>query len=411
MSEECGGCSGEGCPSSQPRDETPLRQAEDQALARRMDMIKHKIVVLSGKGGVGKSAVAAGLAVRLLLEGKRVGLLDIDIHGPSVPTLLGLQGQTIRQADGAMLPVEYVSGMHVMSIGFMLPHDDDALIWRGPMKAGVIQQFLRDVDWGELDYLIVDSPPGTGDEPLSVIQSIGEVDGVVIVTTPQTVALADVRKSVTFCRKIGAPILGVVENMSGFVCPHCSEVSEIFGRGGGERMAQEMEVPFLARLPLDPDLRRLGDDGKLSDYFRQTENTAQRNFARVVETALALESRADHSDEKGTRMRIAIPLAAGKLCMHFGHCEQFALVEVEENTVKKTELLTPPAHAPGVLPQWLAERKVDTVIAGGMGSRAQGLFAEHGIAVVVGAPADEPTELVRQHLAGRLVGGDNVCDH
>ncbi|MDO9541428.1 MAG: Mrp/NBP35 family ATP-binding protein, partial [Kiritimatiellia bacterium] len=205
-------------------------------MQERLEQIKHKIIVLSGKGGVGKSTVAVNVAVSLTLAGKRVGLLDVDIHGPSIPKMLDLEDTRISVRDEIMLPVEK-DGLKVMSIGFLLQNRDDAVIWRGPMKMGVIKQFLKDVDWGELDYLVIDSPPGTGDEPLSVCQLVKNADGAVIVTTPQDVATNDVRKSINFCRQLNLPVLGVVENMSGFVCPKCGELTAIFKTGGGERMA------------------------------------------------------------------------------------------------------------------------------------------------------------------------------
>ncbi len=240
------------------------RETDDQDLKMieaRMARIRRKVVILSGKGGVGKSTVAVSLAAALAARGLRVGLLDVDIHGPSLPTLLGLEGEAVRGGEDGLVPVER-EGLKVMSIGFLLKNRDDAVIWRGPMKMNVIKQFLRDVAWGDLDVLVVDSPPGTGDEPLSVCQLIGRLDGAVIVTTPQKVAAVDVRKSVTFCRRIGVPVLGVVENMSGFVCPHCGTVTQIWPTGGGRSITEDMKVPFLGAIPLDPEIARLGDSGQ-----------------------------------------------------------------------------------------------------------------------------------------------------
>jgi len=225
-----------------------------------MCRIRHKIVVLSGKGGVGKSTVAVNLATALALNGLRVGLLDVDIHGPSVPTMLGLENENLQGNAGALFPIEF-GGLKVMSLGFLLKNPDDAVIWRGPMKMGVIKQFLTDVQWGDLDYLVVDVPPGTGDEPLSVCQLIQPLDGAVVVTTPQKVASVDVRKSISFCRKLDVPVLGVVENMSGFVCPKCGEVTQILPEGGGRKIASDMNVPFLGAIPMDPAVAQSGDAG------------------------------------------------------------------------------------------------------------------------------------------------------
>lgn len=235
---------------------------EDVELQETLDGITHKIVVLSGKGGVGKSSVAANLAVSLSKSGKRTGILDTDLHGPSIPTILGAGEQRLIQIDGKIQPLEFSDTLKVMSVGFMLEKQSDPLIWRGAAKHGVIKQFISSVNWGDLDYLVVDCPPGTGDEPLSVIQLLGEPDGAVIVTTPQDLALVDVRKSVTFCHEMNLDVIGVVENMSGFACPHCGEVVDVFKTGGGERMAEEMGVPFLGRIPLDPAMVSAADDGK-----------------------------------------------------------------------------------------------------------------------------------------------------
>jgi Mrp family chromosome partitioning ATPase len=229
-------------------------------LQSRLCRIRHKIIILSGKGGVGKSTVAVNLAAALSLSGKRVGLLDVDIHGPSIPTMLGLENQTLQTTAEGLIPVD-VGGIKVMSMGFLLKTGDDAVIWRGPLKTGVIRQFLKDVEWGDLDYLIIDSPPGTGDEPLSVIKLIGSLDGAVIVTTPQRVSAVDVRKSVTFCRRMHVPVLGIVENMSGFVCPKCGAVTPILRSGAGRQIASDMGLVFLGSIPIDPGIAESGDAG------------------------------------------------------------------------------------------------------------------------------------------------------
>jgi len=196
----------------------------------------------------------------LHLAGNKVGLLDVDIHGPSIPTMLGMETSKVMEADGELVPAD-LNGLKVISLGFFLKEQDEAVIWRGPMKTGVITQFIRDVAWGDLDYLIVDSPPGTGDEPLSVCQTLEGADGAIIVTTPQKVAAVDVRKSISFCRQINLPILGVIENMSGFVCPRCGVTTAVFQSGGGRLMADDMGVPFLGSVPIDPQIAEAGDSG------------------------------------------------------------------------------------------------------------------------------------------------------
>lgn len=226
-----------------------------------LDDVAAVIVVLSGKGGVGKSTVSANLAAGLAMGGLRTGLLDVDVHGPSIPRLLKLTGFRPEMSERGMLPVEWHWNLGVMSIGLLLPGKDDAVIWRGPAKAGVIAQLAEQVNWGARDVLVVDCPPGTGDEPLSVLQIFGPKAMALIVTSPQDVAVDDVRRSITFCRQLGNPILGIVENLSGFACPDCGSVHHIFSTGGGERLADEARVPFLGRIPIDPEVARSGDDG------------------------------------------------------------------------------------------------------------------------------------------------------
>jgi len=260
VSEEktCDACNAESCSSRDPQGGP---SPDCGAMAARLAKIAHTVFVLSGKGGVGKSTVAANLAVSLARRGLRTGLMDIDLHGPSIPRMLALQGHALESDGHALQPAAFGENLKVVSVGFLVQDPDEALIWRGPVKMGVIRQFLTDVAWGELDWLVVDSPPGTGDEPLSLCQLIPNADGAVVVTTPQDVAVADVRKCITFCGKLDLPVLGVVENMSGFACPHCQGRIDLFPTGGGQRMAQEMNVPFLGAIPLDPDVVASGDNG------------------------------------------------------------------------------------------------------------------------------------------------------
>jgi len=265
----------------QKPNESDEQYRQREAVSRRMGRIKRKYVVLSGKGGVGKSTVAANLALALSSKGKRTGLLDIDIHGPSVPRLFGLDDTKLTARENTIIPAEY-EGLKIMSIGFTLRDRDEAVIWRGPMKYTAIRQFLGDVEWGELEYLIVDSPPGTGDEPLSVIQLIGDAEGAIIVTTPQQLSISDVRKSITFCRKLDLPVAGVIENMSGFACPECGNVSYIFDRDGGKTMAEEMGVPFLGRIPIEPGIVSACDEGT-PFITEHTEGETAAVFERIAD--------------------------------------------------------------------------------------------------------------------------------
>lgn len=423
------GCSDQqsGCgKSGGPKPDEQLKTiTEDAALAQRLSVIGRKILVLSGKGGVGKSTVAVNLAVALGMAGKKVGLLDVDFHGPSVPKLLHLEGALFKAADeDTMLPVESVYGIKVVSLAFALPDPDEAVIWRGPMKMGVIKQLLTDVQWGTLDYLIVDFPPGTGDEPLSVAQLIPDSDGAVIVTTPQDLSLQDVRKSINFCRHLNIPVLGVIENMSGMVCPHCGKKVDLFKRGGGESMAAQMGVTFLGRIPIDPRIVETSDEGEpFVSRFSETE--AAGAFLQAVETVLRMQSPEKSEatrispatlpvkENKMTTLRIAVPMVDGKLSAHFGHCQQFALfdTDTEKRTILNKTVVDAPPHEPGLLPTWLHEKGADIILAGGMGSRARDLFGEKGIRVVVGASCEEVSKVVLDYLYDTLKTGENVCDH
>jgi Mrp family chromosome partitioning ATPase len=258
----------------------------ENELQERLGKIKHKILVLSGKGGVGKSTVAANLACSLSLKGFRTGLLDVDFHGPSIPTLLHLEGQAVYSGPGGLVPIEYNPQLKVMSLGFILRNRDDAVIWRGPMKMQVMKQLLEDVLWGTLDYLVMDFPPGTGDEPLSMSQLLPDADGAIIVTTPQNLSLNDVRKSINFCHQVKIPVLGVVENMSGFICPHCQGVVDVFKKGGGEAMAERMGLYFLGRIPMTSLIVEASDDGR-PFIEKQQDAEVSRMFTRIVDDLIA----------------------------------------------------------------------------------------------------------------------------
>ncbi len=388
------------------------------ALASRMGRIGHKVMVLSGKGGVGKSTVAVKLAAGLALAGKRVGLLVVDIHGPSIPKLLHLEDARVSGDGTSITPVRMPFGpgmLHVMSIGLLLQGRDDAVIWRGPRKYGVIKQFLTDVDWGTLDFLVIDAPPGTGDEPLSVAQLVEKADGAVIVTTPQELAVQDVRRCIVFCRTLGLPVLGVVENMSGFTCPKCGEQVPVFGSGGGRRMAEDMGVPYLGAIPIEPQVVVSGDSGFPIVREHPHSETAHA-FGRIVRSLLEPDlpsKEASAKAPKGVPLRIAVPVSQGRLAAHFGHCEEFVVFDVDRDGkgITGRQQITPPVHEPGVLPRWLHEQGANVIIAGGMGSRAQSLFAENQIGVVVGAADEEPEQVVRSYLDGSLKTGANACDH
>jgi Mrp family chromosome partitioning ATPase len=248
-----------------------------------ISQVRRRILVMSGKGGVGKSTVAVNLAMGFAAEGLNTGLLDADLHGPSVPMLLGLTGETLHMEGKTLLPVE-VGNLKVMSMGFAL-QPGQAAIMRGPMKAGVIDQFVKQVKWDALDVLVVDCPPGTGDEHLAVQQALGQVEGAVIVTTPQEVATLDARKAITFCRSTGIPVLGILENMSGFLCPSCGTSTPVFQTGGGHRLAEELGLPFLGTLPLDPTVGAGGEAGR-PRLYRGLDHPAAQAFKPIFEALL-----------------------------------------------------------------------------------------------------------------------------
>ena len=403
---------------------------DEMVLQKKLDRIQRIFIVLSGKGGVGKSTVAVNLALSLSLRGFRTGILDVDIHGPSVPKLLGLIGKRVGVYNEEIMPIEVHANLKVVSMGLLLDGNEQAVIWRGPLKANVIREFVQNVAWGDLDCLVVDCPPGTGDEPLSVAQLLGGKGSAIIVTTPQQVATIDVEKCITFCRQLNLPIAGIIENMSGFVCPHCGKEVDIFSTGGGVKLAESYGIPFLGTIPLDPDIVKSGDEERPYMYFYSKTKTAER-FDEIVDKVAGFEkpgvdvARKDvasgssvdshpqvQDNGKEVAMKFAVPTYQRKLCAHFGHCEAFALIDTDsEGKIVNENYVTPPPHEPGVLPAWLSQQGVNCIIAGGMGSRAQQLFAQQGVRVVTGAQGEDPREVVEQYLKGTLQTGANTCDH
>jgi ATP-binding protein involved in chromosome partitioning len=260
-----------------------LMLEQEKMLKVRMGKVKHKIAVISGKGGVGKSTVTVNLAVAFAMHGhaNRVGVLDADIHGPSVPKIIGLAGQRLQAGPPGIFPVKGPLGIGVVSMEFLLPDENAPVIWRGPLKMNAIRQFMSDIVWGDLDFLLIDLPPGTGDEPLSVAQLLPEMDGVVIVTIPSEVSQIVVKKAVTFSRKLGMPIIGIVENMSGFVCPECGARIDIFKAGGGRKIAEELDVPFLGSIPIDQKVCEDSDKG-VPFIIEHKESAASKAFMQIV---------------------------------------------------------------------------------------------------------------------------------
>jgi predicted Fe-Mo cluster-binding NifX family protein/predicted RNA-binding Zn-ribbon protein involved in translation (DUF1610 family) len=302
---------------------------------------------------------------------------------------------------------------------------------------GLIEQFLGDVEWGPLDYLIIDSPPGTGDEPLSICQLLPDLDGAIVVSTPQDIAIADVEKSITFCRRLNTPVLGVIENMSGFVCPHCGEKVDVFKSGGAERLAREMSAPFLGRIPVAPEIVEACDRGDCT-LANRTSGPLKEAFSKISETILKLgrsssgirapqAGASSNPDDPGQvrarksaggdiqpeagNQRIALPLDGDRLSTHFGHAAKFGIYDVGDGRILGEAGAVPPPHAPGVIPAWLAEQGVTLVIASGLGRKAMAAFDEAGIEVIPGASPGAAAEVVGSYLAGELVAGENACDH
>ncbi|MDH3720580.1 MAG: Mrp/NBP35 family ATP-binding protein [Desulfobacteraceae bacterium] len=265
--------------AAQKQQNTKTKQ--DAAVDESLKKIKNKYIVLSGKGGVGKTSTSVNLSMALANKGFKVGIMDVDLHGPDVPRMLGLKGMLDLSKNNKLNPIQYSDNLKVVSIESMIASKDDAIIWRGPLKYSAIRQFIGEVEWGELDFLIIDSPPGTGDEPLTVAQTIHDAKAI-IVTTPQEVSLADVRKSISFCRTVKMDILGLIENMSGFACPHCNKMVDLFGSGGGEKTAGTAGIPFLGRIPFDPNVVSCGDNG-VSIQEKYADTPVSRAFIELAE--------------------------------------------------------------------------------------------------------------------------------
>ena len=264
-----------------PKNPKQVQAEQDAAVKVSLGKIKNKILVMSGKGGVGKTSTSVNLSIALANKGFKVGIIDVDLHGPDVPRMLGIEGMPEVNQNKKLNPMRYSDNLKAISIESFTPNKDDAIIWRGPLKFSAIRQFIGDVDWGNLDFLVIDSPPGTGDEPLTVAQTITDARAV-IVTTPQEVALADVRKSINFCKTVNMEIFGLIENMSGFACPHCNEMIELFGSGGGEKTAGQMGIHFLGSIPFDPRMVACGDSGACYQELHN-KSAVTRAFGSVAD--------------------------------------------------------------------------------------------------------------------------------
>jgi Mrp family chromosome partitioning ATPase/predicted Fe-Mo cluster-binding NifX family protein len=400
----------------QGKDEAEKLKLRGENLGR----IKNTVVVMSGKGGVGKSTVTVNLSYALASLGNRVGIMDIDFHGPSIAKMTGIEGKLfdVSKSDRPM-PIQADKNIFVLSMASLLAGSDSPVIWRGPMKMVAIQQFLEDFDWPELDYLIVDCPPGTGDEPLSIIQTIGNVTGTIIVSTPQDLAFLDARKTITFSQQLNAPILGIIENMSGFICPKCGEKINIFKTGGAEKAAIDFDLNILGFIPIETGIVESGDNGKpyvnshkkseggkvFMEIAKKVIDKIKNNAAAGSEKA-GLEKNAVPGKEK-----IAIPVDDGVVSEHFGHAGIFAVYHTENGAVVKKEELVPPPHEPGVIPKWLNTVGATIIITGGIGQSAINMFNGFGINVLSGAPAMKADDLIDGYLKNEITFKGGTCSH
>ena len=369
--------------------------------------IKHVIGVMSGKGGVGKSSVTSMLAVHMQRLGYKVGILDADITGPSIPKAFGIKQRANNDEALGILPVESMNGMKVMSINVLLDNEDDPVIWRGPVIAGVVKQFWTDVYWGDLDYLFVDMPPGTGDVTLTVFQSI-PLDGVVVVTSPQGLVSLIVKKAYNMAEKMNIPVIGLVENMSYVKCPDCSKEINIYGNSKIEEFAKELNVPVLGKMPLDADIARLCDEGKIEDMVCNYLEKA----AKIIESLKIDNVSENEETQKGDShtMKVAVATQNNMVAGHFGKCEEYTIFDIENGKVINKQTLDTKENGHSKLPPYLKEHGVNVVICGGMGQGAYDALVSRDMKVFVG-PQGNIDEVVEKLIQGKLETKEAGCSH
>ncbi len=400
---------------------------EKQAAILRMSGIAHKILVMSGKGGVGKTTVAVNLAYAFAAMGKKVGIMDADLHGPNVALMTGIEGLLVHGKGKILSPIVAARHVKVLSIASFLPSADHPVVWRGPRKSAAIRQFLGQGDWTGVEVLIVDCPPGTGDEPMTVAQLIPNADGVVIVTSPQDVALLDSRKCVNFVREMNQHVLGIVENMSGYKCPECGHRVDLFKVGGGENAASELDVPFLGRIPITPEIVESGDTGRplvVADpndpaalALTKIARTIEENWNKGRKTIIAQDDGA--KDVTSRRSNMAVAIAAddelgldGQVSMHFGRCPYYVVAEVNDNKVIGSRVEINPHfenHQPGQMPVFIRDLGANVILAGGMGPKAVDMLNSYGIDVATGATGNVG-EVLDAYLHGDIKG-IVPCEH
>lgn len=382
-SQSCSACSDE----CNERREAPANLNE---APHELSSFKKVIGIVSGKGGVGKSLVTSMLAVSMRRNGFKTAILDADVTGPSIPKAFGIKEKVSANALGLM-PVASSTGISIMSANFFLENDTDPVIWRGPIISGMVKQFWTDVVWGDIDYMFIDMPPGTGDVPLTVFQSL-KVDGIIIVTSPQELVSMIVSKAVNMAQLMNIPIIGLIENMAYVKCPDCSKEIKVFGDSHIEDVAQRHNIKVLDRLPIDPEISSWCDQGMIESFA----GVYLDNVVRVLR------------DDGGSKMKIAVASDGAVVAQHFGHCESFTIWEIEDNQVVSTTTLLNPGHKPGFLPVYLDEQGVNVIIAGGMGAGAVDIFNARKINVITGAQGSIK-EVIQNYLNGDLISSGSVC--
>lgn len=387
----CGNC-GEDC-ADRKEEKHDFRETLNE-----LSHVKKVIGIVSGKGGVGKSSVSAMLAVTMQRLGYQVGVLDADVTGPSIPKAFGIRGKA-EGSDLGLYPRQSKTDIAIMSVNLLLDNDTDPVIWRGPILGNTVKQFWTDVIWGDLDFLFIDMPPGTGDVPLTVFQSI-PVDGIVIVTSPQELVSMIVSKALKMAEMMKVPVLGLIENMSYFRCPDNGKDYHIFGESHIDEIAGKHGLKVLAKLPIDPKISAACDAGMIELF--------DGNWFDAVGELLAVQVSKSNESEEKMMMRIAVAAEGKNVTEHFGHCVNFMLYDVENNKITKEESVDNPGHKPGFLPNFLADKGVKVIISGGMGKGAVDIFNERDVEVVTGASGDARTAAER-YLKGELKSTGSVC--
>ena len=373
-----------------------LMDQQDKKIREQLSKIRYKIMVMSGKGGVGKSTVSVNVAIGLSLQDFMVGLLDVDLHGPNIPKMLGARDLKLsRKPDGKIGAIKYSPNLKFLSIEPLLPSEDAAVIWRGPLKHSAIRQFIGDIDWGELDYLVIDAPPGTGDEPLTVAKTIPDAYAL-IVTTPQEVSLIDVKKSIKFCQKTKMRILGIVENMSGFICPHCGKPIDLFKKGGGERLAQELGLRFLGRIPIDPRVVDTGDTGRpfIAAY---PESPTAKAFEELIRKIISATEEMERDVLEGRYMRVAIPVDTppNKMEVDINKADMYAIYDIENGKILVKDVIKKPENQD--LLDFLKEQVATHIILFNPTKELADYLSDNGIIILLtDSPQEAPDNLINE---------------